>query len=147
MSRVELVLDGAVMEAMLRSPTGIVGRHLIERAEIFKRAARQQARGRSGTSQRSGCLENSIVKRIEQTPEGIAIRMVSDTSPCSPKHESYSLFVHEGTQPHVIEGNPLLAFPWDHGPDGPGMYFFAKVQHPGTQPNRFFTDNLPIFLR
>lgn len=144
----KVVLDGAKMAAVMHGPTGPVARHLIERAEQFKQKARQQARGHYGTNPRSGCLENSIVKRVEfGGAHGIEIRVVSDTSPCSPTHESYSLFVHEGTKPHLIEGNPLLAFHWDHGPDGPGTYFFQRVNHPGTKPNRFFTDNLPMFVR
>lgn len=141
MSRVNLVLDGKAMAAIMHSPSGMLARHLITRAELFKQAARSQA------PHVTGCLEGSIVKRVEHTSEGIAIRMVSDTSPCSPDHKSYSLYVHEGTRPHVIEGNPTLAFHWDHGPDGAGTYFFSKVNHPGTKPNRFFTDNLPIFVR
>jgi hypothetical protein len=141
MSDVKVVLDGAVIAAMLRSPAGPVARHLIERGELFKQAAQAQA------NVKSGCLRDSIVKRLEETPEGLALRVVSDTSPCSPDHKSYSLFVHEGTPEHVIPGNPTLAFYWEHGPDGPGMYFFRSVNHPDTKPNRFFTDNLPIFAR
>lgn len=147
MAAVKVILDGAVMAAELRGPSGPVTRHLIERAEEFKVAARRQARGKAGTASRSGCLENTIVKRVVQTAQGVEIRMISDTSPCSANKESYSAAVHEGTKPHAIEGNPTLAFPWEHGPEGAGMYFFRSVWHPGTQPNRFFTDNMPIFVR
>lgn len=141
MSAVKVTLDGARIAAEMRSPTGPLARHLLTRAEEFKQMARKQI------NDKSGCLSGSIVKRFEETPTGIRIRVIADTSPCSRNHESYALAVHEGTKEHVIEGNPLLAFPWDNGPEGAGMYFFASVKHPGTKPNRFFTDNLHIFLR
>lgn len=48
-------------------------------------------------------------------------------------------FITEGTNPHRIprEGNKLLAFQWEKGPEGPGMYFFYFVNHPGTKANPF----------
>jgi hypothetical protein len=148
MSQVKLVLDGARMAQLLRSPQGPVIRLLLERGELFKAAARRQARGRYGTSgTRTGCLERSIVKRIEDAPGGVGLRVFSDTRPCSPNRRAYGLYVHEGTKPHTIEGNPTLAFRWDKGPEGPGMYFFRSVKHPGTKPNRFFTDNMGIFVK
>lgn len=137
-----LVIDGAEMARMLRSPTGPVGRHLIERATVFQKAARDQA------SRKSGCLQDSMVKRVESHDGEIAVRVIADTTPCSPTRTSYSLYVHEGTAPHVImahDPSKPLAFFWANGPDGPGMYFFTQVNHPGTAPNRFFTDNLPLF--
>ena len=46
-------------------------------------------------------------------------------------------FITEGTRPHIIRGNPILAFHWERGPEGPGKYFFHYVNHPGTEPNPF----------
>lgn len=136
-----LITDGAVLAAVLRGPEGPVTRYLIERATVFQAAARRQA------PVRSGCLRGSIVKRFETTPEGTAIRIVSDTRPCSPTRTAYSLFVHEGTAPHqiVAKNGGVLAFFWANGPDGPGTYYFRSVQHPGTKANRFLADNLYLF--
>ena len=138
---VKIVWDGARMAQLLRSPTGPVGVHLIGRAEIVKQAAKAKA------PRRTGCLQESIVKRVEENPAtGFLIRIVSDTTPCSPKRESYSLYVHEGTKEHVIEskdGKPL-AFFWANGPDGAGMYFFSRVNHPGTRAQPFLADALPL---
>jgi hypothetical protein len=141
MADVKMVWDGARMAELLRSPTGPVGRHLIARGEIVKQAARAKA------PRKTGCLQESIVKRVEENPAtGFVIRIVSDTTSCSPTRTSYSLFVHEGTEPHVIEPKgKVLSFYWDRGPDGPGQYFFAgPVQHPGTRPNPFLRDTLPL---
>lgn len=138
-----LVIDGAVVAEMLRSPSGPMGRHMIGRATLFQRAARNTL----GPHRKSGCLEDSMVKRLELLGDHLAVRVVSDTSPCSPTRTSYSLFVHEGTQPHLIlpKNGDLLSFYWANGPDGPGQYFFRQVNHPGTVAIPFFKDNLAIF--
>lgn len=46
----------------------------------------------------------------------------------------YARFVIGGTDPHVIQGNPLLLFDWDKAG---GYVIFASVKHPGTAPNDF----------
>ena len=83
---------------------------------------------------------------MEEGPEGVIVRVVSDTTPCSPTRTSYSWWVHEGTQPHPIRAvnAQVLAFFWANGPDGPGTYFFREVMHPGTRPNKFLSDNLAL---
>lgn len=137
-----LVVDGARMAAVLASPTGPVTRHLIERATVVQMAAKAQV----APKRKTGCLEDTIVKRVLETPEGVVILVVADTTPCSPTRTSYSYWVHEGTEPHVIRAKnaKVLAFFWHDGPDGPGVYFFREVHHPGTAPCRFLTDNLPL---
>lgn len=139
MDEVKLIVDGARMAELLRSPTGVVGRHLIAKATAVQMAAKRQA------PRRSGCLQDSIVKRWDEYRGELAVRIVSDTTPCSPSRTSYSYFVHEGTEPHVIvaAGN-ALAFHWQHGPNGAGVYFFKSIRHPGQKPNKFLTDNLPL---
>lgn len=140
-SGVKLVIDGARMAELLRSPAGPVGRHLIGRAEVVKQAARSKA------PRRTGCLQEGIVKRVEENPAtGFLIRIFTDTVPCSPSRTAYGLFVHEGTKAHEIAPKgKVLAFWWDRGPNGPGMYFFGgPVSHPGTAPHPFLRDALPL---
>ncbi len=140
MSDVRLVTDGSRMAELLRSPTGLVGRHLIEKAELVKQEARRLA------PVRSGCLRATILKRVEEDPvNGFAIRIVSDTTSCSPERKSYSLYVHEGTKPHIINAKPggVLAFNWPAGPTG-GMFFAASVNHPGTKARPFLRDALKL---
>ena len=49
----------------------------------------------------------------------------------------YASYVDEGTRPHEIQGNPLLAF------EAFGMTVIVhSVQHPGTDPDPFWTDNM-----
>lgn len=54
--------------------------------------------------------------------------------------------IRKGTRPHTIpfggsaeqiaKGYPL-SFYWEHGPNGPGLYHYWSIHHPGTKPNRF----------
>jgi len=47
-------------------------------------------------------------------------------------------FIQEGTRPHPITAHgKSLRFFWPSGPQGPGIYFFYSVRHPGTNPNPF----------
>lgn len=48
-------------------------------------------------------------------------------------------FIIEGTRPHPISAvnAKALRFFWVRGPQGPGIYFYRSVKHPGTDPNRF----------
>ena len=50
----------------------------------------------------------------------------------------YGEFVVQGTRPHVIRAKRggVLAFNW---PKAGGVVFFAKVNHPGTTANPFFS--------
>jgi hypothetical protein len=48
-------------------------------------------------------------------------------------------WIIQGTPPHLIraQNGRFLRFFWQAGPRGPGLYFFRKVNHPGTKPNPF----------
>lgn len=48
-------------------------------------------------------------------------------------------WIQGGTRAHTItaRGSRVLRFFWAGGPQGPGIYFFYSVRHPGTSPNRF----------
>jgi hypothetical protein len=127
----KLIVDGAALETLLHSPDGALGRWMIGRAQVVQNAARIQC------PKRTNKLSESIVKRFFDSPDGLNVVIAAQ--------QPYAIFVHEGTKAHVITGNPILAFAWEHGPNGPGTYFFRSVHHPGTKPNRFLADNLRLF--
>lgn len=130
----KLVTDGAALQKLLHGPGGPVFRHLTERATVVQIAARSKA------PRRTGCLGDSIVKRVLfGTPEGFEIRIVADTTPCSPTRTSYAYWMETGTQPHMIYGNPTLSFEWNGE-----RVFFRAVSHPGTRAYRFMRDALPL---
>lgn len=137
MGDVKLLYDGAAIQELLASPTGPMGLFLIERGELVKQAAKVNIRRM--TEAHTGCLEDSPVKRFAQDGPMLMVTIQSDTSPCSPTHQSYSLMVHDGTRPHVINAKAggVLAFPW-HG----AMAFFPSVNHPGTAARPFLRNAL-----
>jgi hypothetical protein len=47
----------------------------------------------------------------------------------------YASFSEEGTQPHRIDGNPLLAFYW---PKAGRVVVVRHVNHPGTRAQKWF---------
>jgi hypothetical protein len=134
-----LVIDNAALDEMLKGPGGPVNRAIIKKVDRYQAACRAQVARKSKT----GCLEGSILKRI--LPNG-GVLVISDTAPCSPDHQSYSLFVHEGTSSHTIRPKKasMLSFVWPGGPQGNKRYFFFEVHHPGTKPDRFLTDNVAV---
>jgi hypothetical protein len=137
MAPIKIIWDGAAFEKIMHSPAGPLARHVMERATIVKAAARAKA------PRRTGCLQGSIVVRYEDRASGFSARIVSDTTPCSPERKSYSLYVEEGTRPHIIEAKnaEALSFIW-HGE----RVFFKSINHPGTKAVHFMRDSLPLAL-
>lgn len=134
MSDFRLIIDGAALAELLRSPQGPVGRHLIARSTVVQARAKQIL----SPHRKTGCAEDSIVKRFEEAAGELAVRIQSDTTPCSPTRTSYSLYLHEGTAPHDIPGA------WGHpAPFGIGGRFDGKF-HPGTPPIPFLRDALAV---
>lgn len=74
--------------------------------------------------------DEALIDELDDTADrwGTAVEeeVVSNDTPYGPH-------VEWGTDPHTIEGNPLLSFEW-RGRD----HVFHSVQHPGTSPQPFF---------
>jgi hypothetical protein len=131
----KIILDSRAIDEMLRGPNGYVMRDLIRRAEMLQTLAKEQCGFGSGNDPH-GHLRDSIVKRIVSGGSGTPYVMVGSAHPIALIH-------HDGTAPHVIvpRNATVLAFPSDRSPSG--MAFAKRVNHPGTKPNRYLTDNLP----
>jgi hypothetical protein len=134
----KLILDGSRMAELLRSPSGPVGLHLMERSTVVQFAAKEKA------GRKTGCLSDSIVKRWEASDDPVVlmcVRVVADTTPCSPTRESYALFDEEDTSAHEIAAKnaSALAFEW-HGERA----FFQSVHHPGTAGKHYLKGSLPL---
>jgi hypothetical protein len=127
-----ILFDGAAVHELLTSPTGPMGVYMIERGEMVKNFAK--ANIREMTEAHTGCLLDSVVKRFAADGPILSIIVQSDTSPCSVDHSSYSLVVHQGSRPHLIQAKPggVLAFPI-----GGQTVFATSVHHPGTAPRPF----------
>ncbi len=70
--------------------------------------------------------ENIVIKN--RVPGGAVVGVNED-------RVRYFPFIENDTEPHSIEAvrAKSLRFFWGAGPAGPGVYFFRKVQHPGTK--------------
>jgi hypothetical protein len=84
----------------------------------------------AGRGRSPGTLRDSIVVRVREGP----VFEVGSADPVA-------LWVHEGTEPHQIVGNPLLVFHWAKLGK---VVAFRQVNHPGTKPNRFLVEALTV---
>lgn len=90
------------------------------------------------TTRRTGELEDNIILRTLETPAGLAVEIVAEAP--------YSLFVHEGQQPHTISARnaPKLVFLWERSGQ---IESFSSVEHPGAKPRPFLTTALKQVIR
>lgn len=140
-----VVIDGQKLAEVLRGPNGPVMRELIEAAELVKREAQRRvgvyqppdAYSAANRRRRPGTLRDSIVKRVTEDSRRIAVQ-VGSNDPIAYLH-------HEGTVAHVIQARrrPMLVFYW---PKVGRVVAFKRVNHPGTDPNRFLTDALAVVI-
>jgi hypothetical protein len=111
---------------------GPVGRDLLARGRRVQYAAQRQV------GVRTDRLRQSIRVAWFRTARGdLGVRVGSNIN--------YALMHHTGTRPHVIRPRhaKMLRFV-----NKSGMIVFAKVvHHPGTRPNRYLSDNLPLAVR
>ena len=127
--KVVVIWDYAELDFVLKQRAGHVGRDLERRALKVMWAAKAQA------GIRTGALRLSIHTEHQRTAVGQKFLVGSPLS--------YALMHHEGTKPHVIVAKPpkMLRFV------SKGKVVFTDiVLHPGTRPNRYLTDNLPLAL-
>lgn len=141
-------MDPKGLAELLRGPNGPVYRRLIEDGELVKNKAKQECpvhkpeavlTFNTRENRRVGQLRDSIVKRVVVDSDGGPAVLVGSEDPVA-------LWVHEGTVPHPIRARnaPRLVFYWRKGFNGPGIYRFKQVNHPGTQPNRFLLRALTV---
>lgn len=137
-------IDSRSLAAVLRSPRGPLARRLIEDGELVKQQAKvlvgvykpPDAYSAAHRARRPGTLRDSIVKRfVVGGPEGFKVIVGSD--------DPIALIHHEGTRAHIIRPRvkPRLVFFW---PRVGQVVAFGKVNHPGTQPNRYLVNALRV---
>lgn len=139
--------DNTELGRLERSPAGMVVRDLTRRGQRVQDAAQRQIRlGHAGTGRSN--LRYTVVKRLARaggptaregalTATGVPAMLVGSEHPRALLH-------HDGSRAHVIvpRRKKVLVFYADSG-RGP-LVFTKRVNHPGTQPVRFLTDNLPL---
>lgn len=138
-------IDGKKLAAFMRSPNGPLYRKMAKAALVVKEGAKRQvgvykppdAYSASNRARRPGTLRDSIVSRVIEH-DGLPLWVVGSDDPIAKIH-------HEGTEPHEIWARraPFLVFYW---PKAGGVVHFRMVHHPGTKPNHYLTDQLPIAM-
>lgn len=139
-----VIMDPARLAAYVRSPDGPVVAMLMRRADRVQQAARKQIRmghigggvtglGPGPRPARQGNLRDTIIKRVTEKDGHPAVQVGS--------MDPIALLHHEGTRPHVILPRIQTALVFSMG----GQTVVARrVNHPGTKPNRYLTDNLRL---
>lgn len=103
--------------------------------EVVRVAGEEIARATEedyGMPERTGALRQS--RHLEYSDDG-------RTFTCDFGYDAeYASYMDEGTRPHEIRGNPLLAFDW---PAAGRFMVLPIVHHPGTIAYDFFGKRLP----
>lgn len=129
-SRIEVPGPGFV--ETFRNPAGLLGQYLFKRAQEVAVAAKRQVGVRTGN------LRASIYASIGFGPTGdLMARVGSDLA--------YAESEDKGTPPHVIRPKNARVLRWTNK-QGEVVYAL-HVNHPGTNPNHYLGDNLPIAIR
>jgi hypothetical protein len=137
---ITFIIDNQVLANILDGPDGMAMVYLIKRCVVLQDAAKNQIRmGHVHAGGGYGNLRDSIVKRIMpgKYPDSMPQAQVGSQHPIALMH-------HEGTKPHEIRPRvaKILRFPAAWAPGG--FALAMVVQHPGTSPNRYLTDNLHL---
>lgn len=114
-----------VLDYYLNDPQGEVGRFLKKRGRLIVALAKRQV------GVQTGKLKQSINMSHQRVARGQELRIGSSLN--------YALMHHEGTRPHVITPREagILRFS-----AGGRVIYTHKVDHPGTRPNRYLSDQL-----
>lgn len=115
------------MDFVLKNPYGTVGSFLRAGANKVTAAAKAHV----GVN--TGALQSSIKYTQERTSYGQRVVIGSSLG--------YALAHHEGTRPHRItaKSGGMLRF------SKQGRVIYSRsVMHPGTKPNKYLSDNLPL---
>ena len=120
-----VVVDPAEVQRFVRNPDGPIARRMM----IVAEAVRQETIASLKEGFVADYLGPTIVKRTAETDEGLRIVVGSE---------------HTRTQPHVINGNPLLVF---FSPKAGRTLFVRSVNHPGSDFRNYLLERLSNALR
>jgi hypothetical protein len=121
----KLVIYKTQLDYVLNSPQGDVGRYLRKRGILMTASAKNQVGVKTGNLRQSIQMVHSRNSIFQYIKIGSNL--------------NYALAHHEGTKPHIITPNEanILRFS-----AGGRVVYTHKVNHPGTRPNRYLSDQL-----
>jgi len=124
-----LVIDRPVLDKYLNDPSGAVGQYMKKRGKLVVMAAKRQV----GVD--TGRLRASIKMIHSRGGGGQFLKIGSNNK--------IALLHHEGSRPHQIRPRNARMLRFSAGGR---MIYTHKVNHPGTRPNRYLSDNLRYVL-
>jgi hypothetical protein len=125
-------INEPVYQHVFESKDGLVGDDLDARALRLVQAAKAQVGVRTGGLQRS-------IRRYWTRERGKKLTVAVGSN------RSIAALHHDGTKPHVIRARNSKALRYEG--TGGEVIFAKSVNHPGTHPNRYLTDNLRLAVR
>lgn len=127
-SEFQWIPDTSAFNRLTNSPNGMVGRDLRRRGRLVLMAAKRQVGTDTKELQRSIRLTHH---RLGSSGIGQEVWVGSDNE--------IALLHHEGTRPHEITARNSKVLRYSSR----GRIAYARtVQHPGTAPNKYLSDNL-----
>jgi len=118
MTTMKIKMNTIAIRNMLRSPTGPVGRKILEKGKEIEKLATQKAR-------KHGKMGDWVHSTPLPTPLGTSVLVYCD-------HPA-AIFVLKGTKPHVI----MSTGSWPLRNKATGDVFGPKVNHPGYKGDNF----------
>jgi hypothetical protein len=128
---IKVDLDYRAINHMLNDPQGDTGRYIYKKAKAVQFAAKRQV------GVRTGRLRNSIRIYGHRGHASGQEMYIGSSVP-------YAMMHHEGTRRHKITAKKKSYLKFRSGSK---LVFRKAVNHPGTRPNRYLTDNLYLFYR
>lgn len=122
---VYFVRNTAGWNDLTKNPNGIIGKYFRQKGKLLEQLAKKQV------GKKTRQLYKSIHSTTIYTGTGFLTRVGSDNK--------IARLHHDGTRPHKIfpKKSKTLRF-HSHGK----IVFARVVNHPGTKPNKYLTDNL-----
>lgn len=127
--KVKVDINHSKLRYILNEPAGPVGREMRKRAEVARAFARMKVGKRTGALAMSLYIEQSAALGGQKLTIGSNL--------------PYAFYHHEGTRPHMIHarGGEVLRF------SSKGRVVYSRmVMHPGTKPNRYLADAIPLIV-
>lgn len=125
----DLVLYQPEFEDMINAEKGLVGRYVRRRGRAIVSAAKRQAH------RRTGALRSSIHMVHTRHKYGHKLWIGSKLT--------YAYLHHEGSKPHLIVPHKAEVLRFTKGSR---IIYSRAVMHPGTRPNRYLSDQLPLAI-
>lgn len=127
----KVVIYKPILNFELNDPKGLVGQYMHRLGRDIVTDAKSQV------GYKTGRLRKSINMQHTRDTKGQQLRIGSPLS--------YALAHHEGTRPHIILPKPparIITFR-----AGAALIRTDMVRHPGTNPNRYLSDQLAKHIR